>query len=292
MRVSTAFNRLLRLQGAWVRGVAFTKEGIVCEVALRRRRRVCSGCGKGGRRLVIHDHRRTRWRHLDLGAQRCFVECELRRLRCEECGVRYEAVPWARPEAAHTRDFEDVVAFLAQQMAKTAITRLMRVGWATVGRIVSHVVADHLDETRLAGLVMIGVDEVSWRRRHRYLTCVADHIGGGMVWVAEGRSAATLGEFFTALGAEKATICAVSIDMSAGYEKAIREAVPHAKVCFDPFHVCKLASEAVDKVRRAEWNAQGKSGGRGGRWVKGTRWALLKAPERHSAKQKALLAEV
>jgi len=160
VRVSTAFNRLLRLQGAWVRGVRFAEEGIVCEVAPRRRRRICSGCGKGGPRLAVHDRRRTRWRHLDLGAQRCFVECELRRVRCPACGVRYEAVPWARPGASHTRDFEDVVAFLAQQMAKTPITRLMRVGWATVGRIVERVVAEHLDETRLAGLVMIGVETV------------------------------------------------------------------------------------------------------------------------------------
>lgn len=292
MRVTTAFNRLLRLQGAWVRGVRFAEEGVVIEVSLRRRRRVCSGCGQGGRRLAIHDRRRSRWRHLDLGSQRCFVECELRRVRCPRCGVRYEAVPWARAEAAHTRDFEDVVAFLAQQMAKTAITRLMRIGWGTVGRIVEHVVADHLDETRLAGLVMIGVDEVSWRRRHRYLTCVADHIGGGVVWVAEGRSAATLGEFFAELGAEKATIQAVSIDMSAGYEKAIREAVPHAEVCFDPFHIVKLAGEAVDKVRRAEWNAQGKSKSKRGRWVKGTRWALLKAPGNRTERQDIALAEV
>lgn len=292
MRVSTAFNRLLRLQGAWVRGVSFTAEGVVVEIALRRRRPICSECGQRGARLGVHERRRTRWRHLDLGAQRCFIECELRRVRCPDCGVRYEEVPFARAAASHTRDFEDVVAFLTQQMAKTPITKLMRISWSTVGRIVSRVVADHLDETRLAGLVMIGVDEVSYRKHHRYLTCVADHLGGGVVWVGEGRSAATLGEFFEELGAEKATIQAVSIDMSAGYEKAIGEAIPHAEVCFDPFHVVKLAGEAVDKVRRAEWNAQGKSKTKGGRWVKGTRWALLKAPENRTAKQEVALAEV
>lgn len=291
MRANTALNKLLGLQGAWARGVRFAEEGIVCEVALRRRRPVCSGCGQS-KGLRVHDRRRTRWRHLDLGAQRCFVECELRRVRCPDCGVRYEAVPWARPEASHTRDFEDVVAFLAQQMAKTAITRLMRIGWVTVGKIVERIVADHLDETRLAGLVLIGVDEVSWRRRHRYLTCVADHIDGGLVWAAEGRSADTLQGFFDELGEEKATIQAVSIDMSAGYEKAVRKAIPHAQIAFDPFHVCQLASKAVDKVRRAEWNERGKSKSKGGRWVKGTRWALLKAPEKHTERQASLLAEV
>ena len=69
-----------------------------------------------------------------------------------------------RPGAHHTRDFEDVVAWLAQQMAKTPITGLLRIGWDTVGRIVERVVADHLDERRLAGLVAIGCDEISYRR--------------------------------------------------------------------------------------------------------------------------------
>jgi len=89
-----------------------------------------------GRRLEIHDRRVKRWRHLDLGANRCVIECELRLLRCRDCGVRMEPVPWARPGAHHTRDFEDVVAWLAQQMARTPICGLLRVGWDTVGRIV------------------------------------------------------------------------------------------------------------------------------------------------------------
>ena len=75
--------------------------------------------------------------------------------------MHLEAVPWARPEAHHTRDFEDVVAWLAQQMAKTPVAGLLRIGRDTVGRIVEHVVADHLDEERLRGLVAIGVDEIS-----------------------------------------------------------------------------------------------------------------------------------
>jgi transposase len=148
VRVTTAFKRLLRLPGASVIDVSFTGEGVVVTVRLRRRRRVCAVCGQTGRRLEIHDRRIKRWRNLDLGASRCVIECELRLLRCRDCGVRMEPVPWARPGAAHTRDFEDVVAWLAQQMARTAICGLLRVGWDTVGRIVTRVVADRLDERR------------------------------------------------------------------------------------------------------------------------------------------------
>ena len=82
-------------------------------------------------------------------------------------------------------DFEHLVAWLTQQMAKQTITRLLRIAWDTVGRSVERVVADRLDETRLQGLVMIGVDEVTYRRGHRYLTCVANHASGGIVWIGE-----------------------------------------------------------------------------------------------------------
>jgi transposase len=291
MRVTTAFNRLLRLPGASVIDVSFGAEGVIVSVRLRRRRRVCSRCGQTGR-LAIHDRRMKRWRHLDLGASRCIIECELRRLWCRSCGAQFEAVPWARAGSRYTRDFEDVVAWLAQQMAKTPIAGLLRIGWDTVGRIAERVTADRLDERRLDGLILIGVDEISYRRGQRYLTSVADHRTGAIVWCAPGRNSATLQAFFDELGPRKDSIRAVSVDMSGEYQRAIREAVPHAELCFDPFHVCRLASRATDQVRRDEWNAHERSHTATGRWVKGTRWSLLKAPERQTVAQLATLWEV
>jgi transposase len=116
----------------------------------------------------IKEHRAKSWRHLDLGATRCYIECRLRRLYCPGCGDVYEAVPWARAGALYTRDFEDVSASLAQQMAKTPVPKLMRIGWRSVGNILARVVADKLDRGRLDGLVMIGVDEVSYGADRRF----------------------------------------------------------------------------------------------------------------------------
>jgi transposase len=291
VRVTTAFKRLLRLPGASVIDVSFTGDGVLVTVRLRRRRRVCSSCGQTGR-LEIHGRRVKRWRHLDLGASRCWIECELRLLRCRDCGVHLEAVPWARAGAHHSRDFEDVVAWLAQQMAFSPITRLLRVGWRTVGAIVARVVADHLDEDRLQGLVCVGVDEISYRRHHRYLTSVADHATGAIVWCSAGRNSATLQRFFDELGDRRQSIRAVSIDMSGEYQRAIRANLPDAEICFDPFHVVRLAARATDQVRRDEWNRHDRSHTPTGRWVKHTRWSLLKAPERQTIAQLATLAEV
>ena len=131
MRVTTAFNRMLGLPGAWVRDVAFGEEAMIVTVVLRAKKPVCSGCGARG--LKIKEHREKRWRPLDLGGLRCVIECRLRRLYCPGCGDVYEAVPWARAGSRYTRDFEDLTAWLAQQMSQTQVTRLMRIGWQTVG---------------------------------------------------------------------------------------------------------------------------------------------------------------
>src|SRR5712692_5964860 len=241
MRVSTAFNRLLQVPGASVQTVRFEREGLVVSLRRRARRLVCPRCGCLGR--AGYDRReRRRWRHLDLGSTRCYLECELRRFRCPGCErVVTEAVPWARAGARFTRDFEDLVAWLAQQAAFSVISRLLRVTWRSVAAIVRRVVADELDRRRLVELYVIGVDEVSYRRGQRYLTLVADHADGAVVWAGKGRGAATLERFFDRLGGEETTkLGAVSIDMSGGYQKAIRARAAQATVCFDPFHVVAL----------------------------------------------------
>ena len=161
MRVSTAFNRMLALGGATVTGVRFEPEGMVVELRLRARRLRCP-CGCSTR--AGYDQSRRRWRHLDAGGCRLWLEAAIRRLYCRCCQkVVTEVVPWARPGAWHSRDFEDVVAWLAQRSDKTTIATLLRCGWKAVDNIIRRVVAAQLDAARQEGLYRIGVDEISYR---------------------------------------------------------------------------------------------------------------------------------
>ncbi|MEX2552244.1 MAG: ISL3 family transposase [Actinomycetota bacterium] len=307
MRVTTAFNKMLGIRGATVSEVTFTPAGVVVDLRRRSKRLVCP-CGFTT--TAAYDSSIRRWRHLDLGACRLLLKSQIRRLDCRRCHrVRTEQVPWARPGARHTKDFEDVVAFLAQRVDKTSVARLLRVSWETVANIVVRVVADTIDDSRLNELYRIGVDEVSYRKGHRYLTVVADHDrAGAVVWASEGRKAQTLKGFYDQLGDErKAKLQAVSLDMGSAYAKATTDEVPHATQCVDPFHVVQLANEAVDKARRWAWNLERSANqqpkrGRGrppkgspppapnqARSLKHTRWALLKDPEHLSDAQLKVL---
>ena len=162
MRVTTAFHRLLGLQDITVRGVSFPDADsdahtVVVEVGLRRKRLACPLCGFSTRARYDTRPVSSTWRHLDFGRWQVQLRAGLRRLCCPTHGVRVEAVPFARAGTGFSRDFEDLVAFLATKTDKTTITRLSRVDWDTVGRICARVVADGLDPARLDGLVSIGV---------------------------------------------------------------------------------------------------------------------------------------
>lgn len=134
----------------------------------------------------------------------------------------------------------------------------------------------------------IGVDEISYKKYHNYLTVVVDHGKGKVVWAGEGKDSGTLDRFFDELGAERAErLEAVSCDMGRAYPESVAEHAPQAT---DPFHVVALATKALDAVRRGHWNVLRKTDAEAARKFKGARWALLKNPEDLTCSQADSLA--
>ena len=298
MRVTTLFKRLLRLGRERVVAVELGDveggERLVIDLARPERRVLaCPGCGY--RTRAVYDRTTRTWRHLDALRTRVFLRVEVRRIDCPECGVVAEAVPFARPGSRFTRAFEDTAVWLARDAPKSVVSRLMRVDWATVGRMLERVVLEHEGERadRLDGLRMIGIDEVAYRKGRRYLTCVVDHESGALVWCGEGRSGASLAPFFVLLGPERcARIEAVSVDMGGAWPPVLARFVAQAAICIDPFHVVKLAGEALDGVRRAEWQRLRRTDPEGARWIKGTRFALRRRPADLSRRERGQLDDL
>ncbi len=199
MRVTAAFSRLLKLSGVRVTNVAFGADRVVVWVALRRRRLHCPKCSYRTRHRYNLQAHESWWRHLDLGVWRLEVRARLRRLECPEHGVHVEGVPFARDGARFTRDFDDLVAWLATRMDQSAACALARIDWKTVGRIIERVGSEQLDGDRLSDLFEISIDEVAWRKGHRYLTLIADHRRGAVIWGTEGKGQAAADRFFAEL---------------------------------------------------------------------------------------------
>ena len=281
--MTTLFKRLLRLAGGRVARVEVEgtegdgDERVQVTVVLRQRRAMrCSGCDRRVR--SAYDTRWMRWRHLDMGRVRCVIHAQVRRVACRECGIRTEVVPWARAGSRFTRAFEDTCVYLAKAAPKSTVAALMRVDWSTVGRMIERVVDEHASGQPgdgLDGLRRIGIDEVAYRKGHRYLMCVTDHDSGALVWAAPGRSQKTAEAFYEALGPERCRqLQAVSLDLHGGWIGATRSSAPNARICADPFHIIKLAGEATDRVRREAWQALREDEPGRAAWIKGTRFAV------------------
>lgn len=286
MRVTTLLNKLLNLPGLWVRGVRFEDDALIIVAHRRFRLLTCPECGTEVRGRF--EERARRWRHLAIWGMSTFIEAPIRRLRCPECRtVRTEAVPWARHRSAFTRSFEDVVGLLAQKLDHTSVAELTDISWVTVGAIAERLVDELLHEDRFDNLLAIGIDEISYRRHHRYLTIVIDHDQERVIWAGEGKSADTLNEFFDELTDQQlASIQFVSIDMAQAYINAVEDNLPDATIVFDRFHIARLAQDRVDEVRRAlmrTLDPEDRS------HLKRTRWVLLKRPCRLHRSEKARL---
>ena len=123
---------------------------------------------------------------------------------------------------------------------------MLRIDWDTVGRIVKRVCDDELDPGRLNDLFDIGIDEVSWKRQHNYLTLVTDHQRGKIVWGTDGAGEKAADRFFEELdpeiaaplplhagpggedcepivGERAAKLRAISLDMGHGYAASARK---------------------------------------------------------------------
>ena len=264
-----------------------TREVLVFSV--RCKAREASRCSRCRKRCPGYDggDGTRRWRTLDVGTTKAYLQAAAPRVECPEDGVVVAHVPWARPGAKHTWAFEDTCAWLAAHAAMSVLTVLLRIAWRTVAAIVTRVVADGRDTNDLlAGLTRIGIDEISYRKGHRYLTVVVDHTTGRLVWAREGRNQDTLGKFFDQLGSERAKLLThVSCDGAEWIHALVRERAPKAVICLDAFHVVMWTMRALDKVRVRTMT-------RAGITDRHAMWAVRKNPPDLSTEQRTSLAEI
>ena len=314
MRDVSLWRCLLGVEKTVVEQVVFDEDVELLVLHVRPTARQRSRCGICGRRCPGYDAGpgRRRWRALDLGTIRAELEADTPRVRCREHGVVVAQVPWARHDAGHTYAFDDQVAWLATQASKTTVTELMRIAWRTVGSIITRVWADiDAQHDRFAGLQRIGIDEISYKKGHKYLMVVVDHDTRRLVWAAPGRTSATVREFFDLLGPERcAQITHVSADGADFIDAIVAERCPDAVRVADPFHVVKWATDALDEVRRGAWNdaralarkepkrgrgrpradAAPRPGSERVKALKGARYSLWKNPENLTETQQVKLA--
>jgi transposase len=272
-----------------VKKVTGTKEELTVELVPRRGSRPrCSGCGK--RRAGYDTLAQRKWRHIALWGIPVLLRYSPRRVSCPCCGIKVEQIPWTMGKSDLTVPLIVMLATFAKLLAWEEVARLFGVHWNTVKAAVARAVEFGLENRDTADVIAIGVDEISRRRGHTYVTNVYDLKNMRLLWTGDGRGEAVLERFFYEWGVErtKAIVC-ICCDMWDPYIKSIRQWAPQATVVFDKFHIVQHLMRAVDQVRVEEARSLKE---KNPELLKRTRYLWLKNPWNLTPKQKARLGHL
>jgi transposase len=217
----------------------------------------------------------------------------MRRVNCRRCGVTVEMVPWGDGKRHLTRAYAVFLARWARRLSWKEVATIFQTSWEQVYRSVAWVVDYGLQHRSLEGVTAIGVDEVQFKKGHRYLTVVYQINAEcrRLLWVGPDRTAKSLLRFFKMLGpARTAAVQFICSDMWQPYLKVIRKKAEHAVHILDRFHIVARLNRALDEVRAAEAKQLARQGYQP--VLKRSRWCFLKREENLSDKQRVKLSDL
>lgn len=244
--------------------------------------------------VTCYDHAEARsWRHLDVFGKKSEILCALPRGRCGGCGHVYRVpAPWEGQGKHFTKEFEAFALTLMREMPVKKAADIMGETDPRLWRVLFAHVAAAYAKLDLSETVWLGADEMNCRKGHDYLTVFADLVAKRVIYATEGKDAQVWERFVAALGAHNGhpqAITQVAIDMSAAYQKGVREHLPQASVVYDKFHVVAQVNAAVDEVRRREVRT-GDSAAQTA--LKKSLWLWRKNPENLTASEQSRLEEM
>jgi len=252
---------------------------------------ICSGCGK--KRSGYDRLPPRRFQFVPLWGIAVFFVYALRRVDCPQCGIKAEQVPWASGKQQVTTTYQWFLARWAKRLSWQEVADVFRTSWNTVYRAVTRAVLWGIYHRSLAGITAIGVDEIQWRKGHKYLTLVYQIQEGckRLLYVGAERTAESLRRFFGVLGkAGSAALKYVCSDMWQPYLGVIAECAGQAVHVLDRYHVMAQMNKAIDEVRATEARRLKADGHEP--VLKHSRWVLLKRPENLTDNQTAKLQEL
>lgn len=251
-------------------------------------------CPKDTSGATCYDHTEVlTWRHLNIFQHRCEITCRLPRGKCNQCGHLFRVrPPWEGLSTHFTKEFEAFALLLMREMPMSKVGELVGETDTRLWRMLFRQVDAAYAEADFSQVCCVGVDEMSVRKGHEYISVFADLVRKRVLFATAGKDHAVWLKFVEAFekhNGHRHAITQVSMDMSPAYQKGVAETCRNAQVVFDKFHVILNANKAVDQVRRAEVRLGGP-----GVWVAlhKSQWLWRKNPENLTEQEAARLAGI
>lgn len=298
MQLKTILNRVQKFPSHVYKTVRLVGEGAQAffEVEILPRANgkiICSMCRRPAPHYDTLRKQPRRFQFIPIWNIPVYFVYYMRRVQCPNCGVRVEAVPWADGKQRTTRAFSWFLASWAKRMSWKQTAYAFHVSWNTVARSVRRAVDWGLAHRVVGAVKAIGIDEIAWKKNHKYLTLVYQIEADGdrkLLWVGKARKEETLRKFFDQFGPALDQLQFVASDMWRPYLKVIAERAPAALHILDRFHIMSNLGKAINKVRAKEARELARQGYEP--ILQGARYLLLKRPENLTDKQDAKLADL
>ena len=188
--------------------------------------------------------------------------------------MKRERLDFLADNPRYTKRFAYYVGKRCRASTIRDIAEELGLAWHTVKELEMQYMREQLRRAGTPGPKVIGIDEVSIRKRHTYRIVVSDLVRMRPIWFGgEDRSEASMDSFFEWLGPRKtAGIRLAVMDMWRAFRNSTERHAPQAHVLFDKFHVLRHLGTALDTVRKSEY---ARLSGKDRRFIKGQKYTLL-----------------
>jgi transposase len=206
---------------------------------------------------------------------RIYLDFEVRRVECRSCGkVKRERLEFLADNPFYTKRFAYYVGRRCRSTTIKDIVEELKLDWHAVKELDKQYMAAQLAKAGRPGPKVIGIDEISIKKRHTYRIVVSDLIRGRPIWFGgQDRSEASMSEFYVWLGAnQRRRIRLAVMDMWKPFRNATQDHAPQAAILFDKFHVLRHLGQALDTVRKREY---ARLTGKQRQYIKGQKYTLL-----------------
>jgi len=228
-----------------------------------------------------------KFRGSNLNSTKTYLQIKTYKFYCRDCKKRaWVQLPFAMGKLPMTRAFVNYVIELSAMSTLLHVALLLGLQWKTVKNIDKAYLKGKAKQFSYKKLRYLSVDEIAIRKGHNYMTVISDIETGKIIYAVEGRKEEDLRFFLRRLAKKAKNLRAIAMDMSKSYISAVKKHLPHVCIIFDRFHVTKVLTEMVDKVRKAEWSRLQSVGMTVG---KGDRFLFLSNPENLEGSQQDTL---
>lgn len=209
---------------------------------------------------AFHGHDRpVRLQHLPILERKVFIELRPKRYVCRDCDghpTTTQQPEWYSPNSPHTKALDQWLLKRLMNATVSDVSRCGQVSYDAVEGCIDRYVDKTLDWKHLAPFTTLGLDEIALRKGHRNFVCVVTALDAAgqvrVLAILSDRRKQTVLDFLLSIPtAFKERIERVCSDMYDGFINAVREALPHADIVIDRFHVAKHYNKGVDDLRKA-----------------------------------------